>query len=83
MHGEIYLLLLLVNHRKRVPFTVVADNSLFTVYSFQAQCFNSASVKPKSDHLPQVSSELRYLLLHLAVKMVRCIFLTPVQTKQG
>ena len=80
MHGEIYVLLLLVNHRKRIPFTVVADNSLFTVYTFQAQCFNSASVKPKSDHLQKVSSELRYLLLHVGCENDVCIFLTPVQT---
>lgn len=53
---------LLVDLRKRIPFTVVADNSLFTVYTFQAQRFNSASVKPKS---PKVPSELRYSVLHV------------------
>lgn len=64
-----------MNHRKRVPFTVVADNSLFTVYTFQAQCLNSASVKPKSDYLPKVSSERRYLLLHVGCENGVCIFL--------
>lgn len=49
--------------RKRIPFTVVADNSLFTVYTFLAQNINSASVRLKNGHLPSLLLQPRYCRL--------------------
>lgn len=47
-------------YRKRIPFTVVADNSLFTIYTFQAHKFNSISEDSKKDTFPNQLTELRY-----------------------
>ena len=39
-------------HRKRVPFTVAADNCIFTVYEFLAQNLNSISIKGGEGQAP-------------------------------
>lgn len=45
------------NSRKRVPFTVAADNSMFTIYMFLAQNVNTSSISA-SEHSPVPKMQL-------------------------
>lgn len=53
------LIVFICFHRKRIPFTVVADNSLFTLYTLLANSM-SQSITKGDDHLPSPSLQPRY-----------------------
>jgi len=54
-----------IPYRKRVPFTVAADNCIFTVYEFLTQNLNSTSVSGGKGQPPTlILQEMRKGLAH-------------------